>query len=36
MKGTQSPHSHASLKKETVWFKAKLVFQFLSISYLAH
>jgi len=34
MQGTQSPHSHASLKKETVWFKTKLISQFLSISFL--
>ena len=34
MQGTQSPHSHASLKKETVWFKTKLVSQFLTLSFI--
>jgi len=34
MQGTQSPHSRASLKKETVWFKTKLVSQFLTFSFL--
>ncbi len=34
MQGTQTPHSHASLKKETVWFKTKLISQFLTLSFL--
>ncbi len=34
MQGTQSAHSHTSLKKETIWFKTKLVSQFLTFSFL--
>ncbi len=34
MQGTQQNHSHASLKRESVWFKTKLVSQFLTFSLL--
>jgi len=34
MQGTQQNYSHASLKRESVWFKTKLISQFLSISFI--
>ncbi len=34
MQGSQKDHSHASIKKESVWFKTKLVSQFLTFSLL--
>ena len=34
MQGTQSTLSHATKKTESVWFKTKLISQFLSISFL--
>ena len=34
MQGSQTIKSHASLKSESVWFKTKLVSQFLTLSFL--
>ena len=34
MQGSQHIHSHASLKSESVWFKTKLISQFLTLSFL--
>ena len=34
MQGSQHHHSHASLKNESVWFKTKLISQFLTLSFL--
>ena len=34
MQGTQSKYSHANKKSESVWFKTKLVSQFLTFSFL--
>jgi len=34
MQGSQHDNSHASLKRESVWFKTKLISQFLTLSFL--
>ena len=34
MQGSQKTKSHASLKSESVWFKTKLISQFLTLSFL--
>jgi len=34
MQGSQQHSSHANLKSESVWFKTKLILQFLSLSFL--